>query len=76
MAGSASLAALAEPGDPDNQNLSHSSNGNDDGAGADAEEDGIGGLKTDDQQPFVSLMNRLNKPSGFSSTLCNFNTHV
>ena len=48
MAGSASLAALAEPGDPDNQNLSHSSNGNDDGAGADAEEDGIGGLKPDD----------------------------
>ena len=48
VAGSASLAALAEPGDLDNQNLSHSSNGNDDGAGADAEEDGIGGLKPDD----------------------------
>ena len=42
--------------DPDNQNLSHSSNGNDDGAGADAEEDEIAVLKPEfEVQPFISL---------------------
>ena len=68
------LPILGGSADQDNNNLSHSSNGNDDGAGAEAEEDG---LKPEfEAQPFPGLQNRLNKPTGFNNTVCNFNSHV
>ena len=71
------LPILGEQADQDNNNLSHSSNGNDDGAGAEAEEDAIAGLKPEfEAQPFAGLQNRLSKPTGFNNTVCNFNSHV
>ena len=66
----------------ENQNQSHSSNGNDDGAEADAEADDDAGanLKPDfdpqGAQILMPLAQRINKPTGFSNAVCNFNSHV
>ena len=74
--------ANAENEEAENQNNSHSSNENDDGAEADAEADDDAGanLKPDfDGQGVPSLMplaQRINKPTGFSNAVCNFNSHV
>ena len=71
-----------ENAEDDLQNQSHSSNGNDDGAEADAEGDDDAGanLKPDfdpqGAQILMPIAQRINKPTGFSSAVCNFNSHV
>ena len=71
----------ANDGDDEQPNQSNDSNDQDDGAEADAEaDDDVGAnLKPDFESGVPNLMplaQRINKPTGFSNAVCNFNSHV